>query len=108
MSSRLRKRPAVDYKVLHEGTATPPERKRVQPAQTWSTRALYVLEVIDRKTDVTGESFVKVHYVDWDVRYDEWRKESDIVNIPAEHIHEDSRGHFVSQLKINIKENLGG
>ncbi|KAJ8042462.1 hypothetical protein HOLleu_13525 [Holothuria leucospilota] len=44
MSSRLRKRPAVDYKVLHEGTATPPERKRVQPAQTWSTRALYVLE----------------------------------------------------------------
>ena len=107
MEDRPRRKPRVDYLELSQGPAIdshpPPPHKK----ECWSTRTHYSLTVTDTKLQ-DGVLFEKVHYTGWHSKYDEWRKASDVVDIPSEFIQtsDESRRLFFTNLGINVKEAL--
>ena len=100
-----RSRERVDYKALQEG---PPLVRDSVNNVTWSTKELFRLTVLDNRVDDDGRCFVKVHYIGWDKKYDEWRPASDVVDIPDCFLISSTEAHtlFIEQLKIAIKESL--
>lgn len=107
MNSRqqLRKKQRVDYKALANGPLLPKCLRQIK--ESWSTKKLYELEIIDQKV-VNGESMLKVHYIGWSRKFDEWRVPSDVVDIPQSLIKSSAEieTRFKSELQIAVKESL--
>ena len=93
---RLRRKPRVDYRQLADGPSIPPKQ-----TETWSTKKFYELTVTDTRVDENGR---------WAAKYDEWRKSSDILDIPEEYLNstDEAKSLFVKTLKYSIKEQLHG
>lgn len=100
MPPTLRSRKKVSY-IEPTEQAISNSRKR----DSWSSKKLYDLEIINQRVQ-NGQLEFFVHYKGWDRRYDEWRKEGDVVSRPLEVTEPDANAQLIRNLQIQIKENL--
>lgn len=98
MNLRQRSR-RINYAELNEGKnfhqRCGPKSKK---AERWSSTQLWPLEVIEE-----GDNSMKVHYIGWPNKYDEWIPKNKVVLIPKEL--EESRddfGFLKQQLYIQV------
>lgn len=108
-SLRVRERRRVNYRALALGRPEPGEEqcgaKQTTTASTWPKEKLWKVRVIDEKVS-DDKKIVKVHYINWPSKYDEWIEASDIVEKTAEIETEDAFSLFVHTIKVRIKEEL--
>ena len=97
----------VDYKKLSDGPSIKLQFKGNQP-QSWSSKTLFPLTIIDNKLDDNGTLLVKVHYAGWDAKFDEWRPATDVIEIPETFLvsETEAKERFFSQLRVAVKESL--
>ena len=69
------------------------------PAPTRKLRAVYRLNIVER--DEANE-LVKVRYIGYDSSYDEWRPETDIVNLDEEANQEDIAENSAEKMAIPL------
>lgn len=103
---KLRKRqPDLNYAKLHRGSPLQLNLRSREIKKTWSPKTLFEVTVLDsRQTDNLRE--VKVHYPGWSTNFDEWRKESEIVETPQEALTNSGEDFFKFSLLNSIKEKL--
>lgn len=96
----LRTKKKVNYRTLDRG-----EPIKTVPEKTWSTSKLWQLETLDSRLNDQGQEELFVHYIGWPKSFDEWRLASDITD-SKEHEHSDAYQLLLSNLKVQVKENL--
>ena len=80
-----RNRTVPDYRQLAAGPNISETETRCA-RDTWSTKTLFPLEILDFKVEDGISTQVLVHYTGWPRKYDEWRQATDVIDIPEEFV----------------------
>lgn len=93
---KLREKTRKDYAAVHEG---PLRNLNPHPrvSEKWSKTKLWRFEIIDERHDA-----VKVHWIGWSTKYDQWITRDSVVDIPSDVEESNAFSHLKHQLHVQV------
>ncbi|XP_046568810.1 uncharacterized protein LOC124277184 [Haliotis rubra] len=105
MPPTLRLKQALDYSRLNTGPSFRLPNPSTPKEKGWRSSQLFDVKIIESKTDADGTDLVKVHYVGFSSKFDQWVKASATVT-RSSLMSNDPKDVFLFNVLSSVRDNL--